>query len=330
MSRLISVKTWRGQRMAKLDDAKEVLKALGLPPKQQNDVAAYTLLALAGIRQKTKWSAAERRPLRIHDMIVFTNAEYRVPSGIEPYKENTRETFRRQAIHQFEQARVVDRNVDSDDLATNSPNTQYALSNSALAVIRSYGTKQFATEAAAFRESHGSLLAVYTASKRMHLVPVKLADGREFTLSPGKHNQVQAAVVGEFAARFAPGATILYIGDTAKKTLILEEDALRKLCVPITKHDKLPDIVLYDTTRNWLFLIEAVTSHGPVSPKRKLEMERALKSCTAARIYVSAFPDFKEFRRHIDNIAWETEVWIAENPDHMIHFNGDKFLGPAT
>ncbi|MGH7484273.1 MAG: BsuBI/PstI family type II restriction endonuclease, partial [bacterium] len=97
-----------------------------------------------------------------------------------------------------------------------------------------------------------------------------------------------------------------------------------------TKHDKLPDVVLYDETRNWLFLIEAVTSHGPVSPKRKLEMERALKSCTAERIYVSAFPDFKEFRRHIDNIAWETEVWIAENPDHMIHFNGDKFLGPTS
>ncbi|HTD83071.1 MAG TPA: BsuBI/PstI family type II restriction endonuclease [Gemmatimonadaceae bacterium] len=314
--------------MAKLEDAKEILKALGLPPKQQNDVAAYTLLALAGMRERSRWSAAERRPLRIHDMIVFTNAKYRVPAGIEPYKENTRETFRRQAIHQFEQARVVDRNAD--DLATNSPNTQYALSNSALEVIRSYGTKQFAAEAAAFRESHGSLLAVYTASKRMHLVPVKLADGRKFTLSPGKHNQVQAAVVGEFAARFVPGSTILYFGDTAKKTLILEEDALRKLCVPITKHDKLPDIVLYDKSRNWLFLIEAVTSHGPVSPKRKLEMERALKSCTAERIYVSAFPDFKEFRRHIDNIAWETEVWIAENPDHMIHFNGDKFLGPAT
>jgi type II restriction enzyme len=315
--------------MARLEDAKEILKALGLPPKQQNDVAAYALLALCGIRRTTKWPAAELRPLRIHDMIVFTNAEYRVPAGIEPYKENTRETFRRQAIHQFEQARVVDRNVDSDDLATNSPNTQYALSNSALAVIRSYGTKQFAAEAAAFREIHGSLLAVYTASKRMHLVPVRLADGREFTLSPGKHNQVQAAVVRDFAARFAPGSTILYLGDTAKKTLILEEDVLRKLCVPITKHDKLPDVLLYDETRNWLFLIEAVTSHGPVSPKRKLEMERELKSCTAERIYVSAFPDFKEFRRHIDNIAWETEVWIAENPDHMIHFNGDKFLGPA-
>jgi hypothetical protein len=313
--------------MAKLEDAKDILKALGLPPKQQNDVAAYTLLALAGIAPKTKWSAAERRSLRIHDMIVFTNAEYRVPEGTKPYQENTRETFRRQAIHQFEQARVVDK---PQDLETNSPKTRYTLSSAALAVIQSYGSKKFAAEAAAFRESQGSLLAVYTASKRMHLVPVTLADGREFTLSPGKHNQVQAAVVRDFAARFAPGATLLYLGDTAKKTLILEEDVLRKLCVPITKHDKLPDVVLYDETRNWLYLIEAVTSHGPVSPKRKLEMERELKSCTAERIYVSAFPDFKEFRRHIDNIAWETEVWIAENPDHMIHFNGDKFLGPAT
>lgn len=316
--------------MARLDEAKRILKALGLPPKQQNDVAAYTLLALGDIRRTTKWSAAKRHPLRIHDMIVFTNAEYRVPAGIEPYKENTRETFRRQAIHQFEQARVVDRNVDSDDLATNSPNTQYALSSSVIAVIRSYGTKLFAAEAAAFRESHGSLLAVYTTSKRMHLVPVKLADGREFALSPGKHNQVQAAVVRDFAARFAPGATILYLGDTAKKTLIIEEDVLRELCVPITEHDKLPDVLLYDGTRNWLFLIEAVTSHGPVSPKRKVELEKALRSCSAERIYVSAFPDFKEFRRHIDNIAWETEVWIVENPDHMIHFNGAKFLGPAT
>jgi hypothetical protein len=314
--------------MPKLDDAKEILKALGLPPKQQKDVAAYTLLALSGIRRTTKWSVAERRPLRIRDMINFTNTEYRVSAGLEPYKD--RETFRRQVIHQFEQARVVDRNADFDDLATNSPITQYTLSNSALEVIRSYGTKKFKAEAEAFRASYGSLLAVYKASKRMHLVPVKLADGREFTLSPGKHNQVQAAIVRDFAARFAPGATILYLGDTAKKTLIVEEDALRTLCVPITKHDKLPDVILYDETRNWLFLIEAVTSHGPVSPKRKLEMERILKACMAERIYVSAFPDFKEFRRHIDNIAWETEVWIAENPDHMVHFNGDKFLGPSN
>ena len=74
--------------------------------------------------------------------------------------------------------------------------------------------------------------------------------------------------------------------------------------------------------------MEAVTSHGPVTPKRVEELEDSLNNCTATRIYVSAFPDFRQFRRHLDNIAWETEVWVAEIPDHLIHFNGDKFLGP--
>lgn len=315
--------------MAKIDDAKEILKALGLPPKQQNEVAACTLLALANIKESTPWSRAARRPMRIHDMIVFTNDEYRVPSGKEPYKENTRETFRRQAIHQFEQARVVDRNVSDSGLATNSPRTQYALSESALQVIRSYPTPSFPKEAAAFQANHGSLLAVYSAKKKMNLVPVLMADGTKLVLSPGKHNELQAAIVTEFAARFAPGSSLLYLGDTAKKTLVMDETTLKAIGVPITKHDKLPDVVLFDAKRNWLFLIEAVTSHGPVSPKRKVEMEKVLGTCKAERIYVSAFPDFKEFRRHIDDIAWETEVWIGENPDHMIHFNGDKFLGPA-
>ena len=75
-------------------------------------------------------------------------------------------------------------------------------------------------------------------------------------------------------------------------------------------------------------LIEAVTSHGPVSPKRKHELDAVLKDCPLTRIYVSAFPSFTEFKRHLNDIAWETEVWVAEIPDHMIHFNGEKFLAP--
>ena len=73
-------------------------------------------------------------------------------------------------------------------------------------------------------------------------------------------------------------------------------------------------------------LIEAVTAHGPLSPKRQIELEETLKDCKAKRVYISAFPDFYEFKRHIDNIAWETEVWTENNPDHMIHFNGPKFF----
>ena len=118
------------------------------------------------------------------------------------------------------------------------------------------------------------------------------------------------------------------MGDTAKKDLFVDQDSLTELGISINDHDKLPDVVLYDSQRNWLFLIEAVTSHGPTSPTRVFDLQALLKESSADPIYITAFPDFKEFRKHINNISWETEVWLCDAPDHMIHYNGDRFLGP--
>lgn len=311
--------------MPKVDDARAVLAALGLPPAQQADVAAYTLLALADVRERSAWKAAKRRSIRIHDIIVFVKDTYR-----KSYAENSRETFRRKVLHQLEQARVVDRNPDNPALPTNHPRSHYALSDDALKVVRAYNTPRFAAAASAFQKQHGSLLAVYRAARERHLIPLTLPTGKSLTLSPGKHNQLQASIVTNFGPRFAAGALTLYIGDAENKSLHLEPELLQQLGVPVTKHDKLPDVVLYVREKNWLFLVEAVTSHGPVSPKRFRELETILSKCSADRVYVSAFPNVREFKRHVHDIAWETEVWIAEMPDHMIHFNGDKFLGPPV
>ncbi len=139
---------------------------------------------------------------------------------------------------------------------------------------------------------------------------------------------MQAAIVKQFAPRFARRGKLLYFGDTAKKDLFVDTETLAALGIPIDQHSKLPDVVIYDERRNWLFLIEAVTSPGPVSPKRIVELEAFLANCNVGKVYVTAFPDMAEFKKHSNNIAWETEVWLAEIPDHMIHFNGDRFLGP--
>lgn len=310
--------------MGKVEEGKAILEALGLPPSQQTAVAAYTLLALADLSERQRWTQAKRRSLKIHDMLGFIKTTYG-----KSYAENTRETVRRQVLHQFEQARVANRNPDEPGLATNSPRTHYALSEDSLRAIRAYKTRRFAAEAQAFRKSHGSLLEVYRADKARRMIPVTLPSGGTLALSPGKHNVLQVAIIKEFAQRFAPGAALLYLGDAANKTLHLERDALASLGVPVTKHDKLPDVVLHDPNKGWLLLIEAVTSHGPVSPKRKRELEAVLSKCSLDCVYVSAFPDLAEFKRHLANIAWESEVWVAEMPDHMIHFNGEKFLGPV-
>ena len=259
----------------------------------------------------------------IHQILGFMRDVY----GTE-YAENTRENVRRQVIHQLEQARVVDRNPDEPDLPTNSPRTHYGLTDEALKVLRLYKTTGWESELHSFRSSHGTLLEIYQRQRRMLEIPVRISTGEEIRLSPGRHNKLQAQVVTDFGPRFAPGSTLLYLGDAANKLLHFDRDKLTELGVPITEHDKLPDVVLYDEEREWLFLVEAVTSHGPVNPKRVQELEVTLKDCVATRVYVSAFPDFQQFKRHVDKIAWETEVWIAEIPDHLIHFNGDKFLGP--
>ena len=311
--------------MSKIDEARDILEKLGLPPAQRNDISCLTLLALTGLSQDDQWSRATKPSLTIHEMLGVMSDRYG-----RDYAENTRETVRRRAIHQFVQARVVDRNPDAPGLPTNSPKTHYGLTDEALGVIRQYQTSNWESALDAFLSSQGALMEMYRKSRHMQEIPIVTSTGQNIRLSPGKHNELQASIVNEFGPKFAPGAILIYLGDTADKLLHLDEDMLGELGITLTEHDRLPDVVLYDGERNWLFLIEAVTSHGPVSPKRVMELEATLGDCMASRVYVSAFPDFQEFRRHVGSIAWETEVWIAEIADHLIHYNGDKFLGPKN
>ena len=158
-------------------------------------------------------------------------------------------------------------------------------------------------------------------------MPVNI-NGDSFTFSPGEHNELQKAIIEEFAPRFAPNSDCLYVGDTIEKDLVKNVDKMRELGFEITLHDKMPDVVLYRADKNWIYFIESVTSVGPMDSKRIKEIEEMTANVTAGKIYVTAFLDFKTFKQFSASLAWETEVWIAEMPDHMIHFNGDKFLGP--
>ncbi|AMW35761.1 restriction endonuclease [Haematospirillum jordaniae] len=311
--------------MPDIHQAQDILKSLGLPAAQQNEISALTLLALVGLGPTDPWSAATRSRRSVSkDIMAFIAERFG-----KHYAPNTRETVRRQVLHQFVQARIADYNPFEQDLPTNSPRAHYAITDDALSAIKTYGTKAWADAVAQFIATHGSLSNTYAKHRSTgKLVPITLPDGSTIELSPGKHNDVQKAIIEQFAPRFAPDSKLLYIGDTAKKNVIMDAKTLADFGLGADDHDKLPDVVLLDQKKNWLFLIEAVTSHGPMSPKRVFELEERLKGSQAGPVYVSAFPDMAEFRKHMKDIAWESEVWIAETPDHMIHFNGDRFLGP--
>lgn len=310
--------------MSKIQEAQTILRELGLPDAQQNEISGYSLLALCNIKPKDKWSKAFRQSHGISKGIMnFISENYN-----KEYAPNTRETFRRQVLHQFVQAGIADYNPDIPDLPVNSPRAHYAISEIALETIKTYKTKNWKEATENFISKVGGLREKYGKNRHMSRVPLKLSDGRVLLLSPGKHNEVQVSVVKEFASRFAQNSKLLYLGDTEKKDLHIDKEILEQLGIPITEHSKLPDIVIFDEAKNWLYLIEAVTSHGPMTPKRIVELEELLNNCKVGKIYVSAFPDFSEFKKHTTNIAWDTEVWIMEFPEHMIHFNGDRFLGP--
>jgi len=309
--------------MGKIEQAQEILEALGLPPAQQNEVSALTLLALARLSEDTNWKNAASENMRVHDILVEIKQRY----GRE-YAENSRETIRRKVLHQFEQAGIAIRNADDLERPTNSGLNNYVLSDLVLDVVRSFGTAKWKAKSRNFVEQQGRLLDLYQKAREQIKIPLQVADGKVYKLSPGKHNKLEVAIVEEFGPRFAPGAKLIYLGDTAKKTLVFDKDAFTKLGIPVLEHGKFPDVILYDAKKKWLFLIEAVTAHGPVSPKRQIELEKLFEKCKAGKIYVTAFLDFAAYKKYANDIAWETEVWIAEMPSHMIHFNGDKFLGP--
>ena len=311
--------------MSKITDAQDILKSLGLPEAQQNELSALTLLALCEIKKDDNWSNAIKKSMGISkEIMAFVNANYKADA---PYAPNTRETFRRQVLHQFVQAGVASYNPDDPNLPVNSPKAHYALTDEALTVIKAYGTDAFKALTDEFIAAHAEIQQKYAAGRKLNKIPLKI-NGKEYHLSPGEHNEIQVAVINEFAPRFAAGSKLLYIGDTEDKDLYVDNEGLKALSLVITEHSKLPDVIISDDEQGWLFLIEVVTSHGPVSAKRMVELEEFTQNCPYGIVYVTAFPIAKEFKKHVTDIAWETEVWLADTPDHMIHFNGDRFIGP--
>lgn len=155
-----------------------------------------------------------------------------------------------------------------------------------------------------------------------------LPDGRALALSPGGQNVLVKKMAEDFCGYFTPGGQVLYVGDADEKWAVFEEEVLARLGVRVDQHGKMPDLVVSLPEKNWLVLMEAATSHGPVDAKRHRELAALFGGSSAGLVYVSCFLGRAVMRKYVARIAWETEVWCADNPTHLIHFNGARFLGP--
>ena len=312
-----------GKAERRIQQALEILKALGLPRQQQNERSALTLLSLLDLKPGDRWEDARNPLIGITPMMEFFDGHYG-----KRYAPNTRETVRRQTVHQFVHAALIVPNPDKPSRPTNSPKAVYQIEPSALKLLREFGQATWTKHLRGYLRSVQTLKHLYARERDMHRIPVNLAGGQEIRLSPGGQNVLVKKIIDDFCPLFTPGGRVIYVGDAETKWAYFDSNALRALGVEIEEHGKMPDVVVHYVEKKWLVLIEAVTSHGPVNPKRRHELKELFAGSKAGLVYVTAFLDRRTMMKYLDGISWETEVWIAESPTHLIHFNGERFLGP--
>lgn len=307
----------------KIREALEILESLGFPRQQQNERSALTLLSLLNLKPVDLWENAGDPLMGITPMMDFF-AEY---YG-KKYAPNTRETVRRQTVHQFLQAALVVPNPDKPSRPTNSPKAVYQIEPAALKLLREFGKPNWPNHLRAYLKTVETLKRLYARERNKRRIPVKFTNGQEIRLSAGGHNVLVKKIIDDFCSLFTPGGQIIYVGDTQTKWAYFDPEALKRLGVTVEEHGKMPDMAVHYLEKNWLVLIEAVTSHGPVNPKRRQELKELFFGSKAGIVYVTAFADRRMMMKYLDDISWETEVWIADSPTHLIHFNGERFLGP--
>ena len=309
--------------MSTVQEAQDILRAFEFDSRRTNEASARTLLALAGLDENNTWADSTNERMGVRAILDWMRGPLN-----HPIAENSRETIRRFVLHQFVDAGFCIYNDDDPARPTNSSKNNYRLNPEALLTIRLYGTPDFVPAVEEYLAEVGSLEAKYRAARDLARIPVTTPDGGVFTLKGGGQNILIKAMVEDFCAYFVPGGEILYVGDADEKLATFERDRLAELGVVVDEHGKMPDLVVYQASKNWLFLMEAASTHGPVDHIRYSELSQMFAGSSAGVVYVSCFPNRSTMRRFLGDLAWETEVWLASDPTHMIHLNGDRFLGP--
>lgn len=312
-----------------INEALHILESVGIPFENKTEKAlqsmALSFLAVAGVTKSWKQakSLKENRHLTTREIIKFINEHYE-----ENISSGSYDDIRRKHLRLLVLGDLIINSGKNPNASTNDPTRGYSLDTEFKSLIRFFNTKEWDIKLKLFIKNKMPLAEILERKRNIEKIAVKLPGNKIIELSKGEHNQLQREIIEEFLPRFGQGCEVLYIGDTSNKILHIEEQKLNDLKFFKLSNEELPDIIAYNKKKNWLYLIEAVYSSGPMSETRVLELKKLLKNCKAYLIFVTTFISRTEYKKWALDIAWETEVWTADNPDHVIHFNGDKFFGP--
>lgn len=312
-----------------INEALDILEHVGIPVNKKTEKGlqsmAMAFLAVAGVTKSWKeiQGQNDNRHLKTRDIIKYINEHY--DENISP---GSYDDIRRKHLKPLVDAELVLNSAKKPNAATNDPTRGYTIAANFAELLSFYNTSQWNIKLKLFTKNRPSLVEILQRKRNLPKIPITIPGGKTLAFSQGGHNQLQREVIDEFLPRFGNNCELLYIGDTSNKYLLRLDEKLNSLGFFELSHDELPDIIAYDKTKNWLYLIEVVYSSGPMSEERVLGLKKMLTNCKADLIFVTAFTSRSDYKKYAADIAWESEVWLADNPDHMIHFNGHKFLGP--
>lgn len=306
----------------------DIFESIGIPldaTDRSLERMAKACLAVGQIKHSfaEAISASNKIFMRSRDVIDFENKYY--GENISP---GSYDDIRRKDLKVLVEAGVVVNSSSTNIQSTNNQLRGYALSPIFADLLHNYDCPTWEKKLSDYIANQKSLKEEFRRLRDLDKIPVILPNGITLKLGKGEHNNLQKSIIEEFLPRYGFGASVLYIGDTDDKLLYLDKDSLDDIKFFELKHEELPDIIAYSKEKNLLYLIEAFHSTGEWNELRlRLIKQKLIDSgCTATPIYFTAFENKNSFRLKSKDIAWETEVWIADNPDHLIHFNGYKFL----
>jgi hypothetical protein len=307
-------------------EAKQIITDLELPSQMLAKTQVYVFLILLGMTPNMNWDQASNPSCGITPIMKKIQE-----LGWATYEPNTRETIRDECVGVLVDACLVTPNPDDPTRAKNSPNYCYQINSEVLGLIQSFDTDQYRENLADFHRKYKSLKVRYAAERKSNRLPVTLPSGQTTTLSPGGQNPLIVKIIEEFAPQYYFDK-VLYIGDTEKRDGLIDQDSrniLESINIKIENllnNDAVPDVILYRSNKNVLAIIEAVKTGGEINVERRDKLLKLFEDCTAKLSFINAFESFNELKKLLKNdITWETHAWLADNPTHMIHFNGDKY-----
>lgn len=306
-----------------------ILEKFGVPLEgtpRRLERMAIAFLAVANVSSIADFKNAkdlsdERYSLKTREIIEYINKKFQ-----ENISSGSYDDIRRKDLKLLVAGGIVLQS--NPNAATNDSTRGYVLNPLYAKLLRQYPHKNWVRKVKEKLKGIEPIAEKLKRKRKIKRVSVELPSGKNLDFSAGLHNDLQKAIIEEFLPRYGYGCQVLYVGDTTNKYLHLNQEGLTSLNFFEISHDELPDVIAYSKKKNWLYLIEAVHSSGAINELRLLQLKKLTKECTAEIVYVTAFLDRATFRKFVADIAWETEVWIADNPDHLVHFNGHNFLGP--